>query len=350
MAIIIVGVHWMNFECFVGIWEGILVRLLWRSIVLQFGFADALPFVPTLACVFEGGVREVGAAQGHCLPSSYAIQNFVVYVILFRSLDPNVFLSHGIDLEMLHRELTLDGMELMLENFDICKPVATYIVLMENFGFSFGFSDKPQPKYGFDYTMEDYKESLECLLHVLALKNITLVAQGYFAPVVVNYAISHQESLNNLILINPPISDSIFNEQTLLIGFLWALKLTEQHAKLPSVLSSFTNFLLGEIFAQDPLRASDKLLTNCGPYLMDEEDAMVYRRPYLTSGSAGFALMSISRILKKELKQACDKISENEKYISKEQEGPFGGGACVEIYNKIGSGIKVHEFTKLYIA
>lgn len=55
-------------------------------------------------------------------------------------------------------------------------------------------------------------------------------------------------------------------------------------------------------FDQDPLRASDKTLTSCGPYKMKEDDAMVYRRPYLTSGSSGFALNAISRSMKKELK------------------------------------------------
>jgi hypothetical protein len=35
---------------------------------------------------------------------------------------------------------------------------------------------------------------------------------------------------------------------------------------------------------------------------MKEEDAMVYRRPYLTSGSSGFALNAIARTMKKDLK------------------------------------------------
>jgi hypothetical protein len=35
---------------------------------------------------------------------------------------------------------------------------------------------------------------------------------------------------------------------------------------------------------------------------MKEEVAMVYRRPYLTSGSSGFALNAISRAMKKDLK------------------------------------------------
>ncbi|XP_050252368.1 uncharacterized protein LOC126698908 isoform X1 [Quercus robur] len=146
----------------------------------------------------------------------------------------------------------------------------------------FGFSDKPQPGYGFDYTLGEYVSSLESLINELAISKVSLVVQGYFSPVVVKYALSHQEKLNNLILLNPP--------------------LTAKHANLPSTLSIFSNFLLGEIFAQDPLRASDKALTSCGPYKMKEDDAMVYRRPYLTSGSSGFALNAISRAMKKELK------------------------------------------------
>ncbi|KAG5514901.1 hypothetical protein RHGRI_036075 [Rhododendron griersonianum] len=146
----------------------------------------------------------------------------------------------------------------------------------------FGFSDKPQPGYGFDYTLPEYVSSLESLVDELATNKVSLVAQGYFAPVAVKYASSHQEKINNLILLNPP--------------------LTAKHANLPSTLSIFSNFLLGEIFSQDPLRASDKALTSCGPYKMKEDDAMVYRRPYLTSGSSGFALNAISRAMKKELK------------------------------------------------
>ncbi|MQL88414.1 hypothetical protein Taro_020967, partial [Colocasia esculenta] len=146
----------------------------------------------------------------------------------------------------------------------------------------FGFSDKPQPKYGFDYTLDEYVSSLESLIAELDVSDLSLVVQGYFAPVVVKYASLHQEKLRNLILINPP--------------------LTEKHVKLPSTLSIFSNIFLGEIFSQDPLRASDKVLTSCGPYIMKEEDAMVYRRPYLTSGSSGFALNAISRAMNKELK------------------------------------------------
>ncbi|KAJ1399393.1 Alpha/Beta hydrolase fold [Sesbania bispinosa] len=246
----------------------------------------------------------------------------------------------------------------------------------------FGFSDKPQPRYGFDYTLDEYVSSLESLIDELAVTKVSLVVQGYFSPIVVKYANSHQEKLNNLILLNPPFDiawqwNSLKNpndkkyvtcdfcgkttsggitrakrhqmgisgdvkgcmktpadvkmllkeahdmkkeELTVLLLFdfndqeegKWAgesgnkrvdAQEYAQHAKLPPTLSIFSNFLLGEIFSQDPLRASDKALTSCGPYKMKEEDAMVYRRPYLTSGSSGFALNAISRTMKKDLKR-----------------------------------------------
>ncbi|XP_024020846.1 uncharacterized protein LOC21390829 isoform X2 [Morus notabilis] len=146
----------------------------------------------------------------------------------------------------------------------------------------FGFSDKPQPGYGFDYTLDEYVSSFESLINDVTDNKVTLVVQGYFAPVVVKYASTHQDKINDIILLNPP--------------------LTAKHSNLPSALSIFSNFLLGEIFSQDPIRASDKALTSCGPYRIKEDDLMVYRRPYLTSGSSGFALNAISRSMKKELK------------------------------------------------
>ncbi|XP_017237389.1 uncharacterized protein LOC108210562 isoform X2 [Daucus carota subsp. sativus] len=126
----------------------------------------------------------------------------------------------------------------------------------------FGFSDKPLAKNGFDYTLDEYVSSLESLIDQLGISKVSLVVQGYFAPVVVKYASSHQEKINDLILLNPP----------------------------------------------DPLRASDKALKSAGPYKMKEADAMVYRRPYLISGSSGFALNAISRSMKKELKNYIEEM------------------------------------------
>lgn len=71
---------------------------------------------------------------------------------------------------------------------------------------------------------------------------------------------------------------------------------------MAQIICKVTLDYLIAVILQDPLRASDKALTSCGPYKMKEEDAMVYRRPYLTSGSSGFALNAISRSMSKELK------------------------------------------------
>ncbi|XP_039121101.1 uncharacterized hydrolase YNR064C isoform X2 [Dioscorea cayenensis subsp. rotundata] len=144
----------------------------------------------------------------------------------------------------------------------------------------FGFSDKPQPKYGFDYTLDEYVSALESLVEKLAVDKFSLVVQGYFAPIVMKYASHHQEKLRNLILVNPPTcTQSCHQPYLYLATFCW-----------------------------DPLRASDKTLTSSGPYMMKEEDAMVYRRPYLTSGSSGFALNAISRAMKKDLRNYVEEM------------------------------------------
>jgi hypothetical protein len=43
--------------------------------------------------------------------------------------------------------------------------------------------------------------------------------------------------------------------------------------------------------------------------MMKEENATVYRRPYLVSGSAGFALNAITRAMGKDLKVVSSSIS-----------------------------------------
>ncbi|KAL4572221.1 hypothetical protein LXL04_018991 [Taraxacum kok-saghyz] len=69
----------------------------------------------------------------------------------------------------------------------------------------FGYSDKPQPKYGFDYTLDEFVSALGSVIDELGVDKVSLVVQGYFAPIVVKYASNHQEKLNDLILLNPPV-------------------------------------------------------------------------------------------------------------------------------------------------
>ncbi|GAQ79010.1 hypothetical protein KFL_000220420 [Klebsormidium nitens] len=150
----------------------------------------------------------------------------------------------------------------------------------------FGFSDKPQPGPSFSYGLDEYQKALGSFLDALSLEKVTLVAQGHLAPAAIRWATSNPDRVERLVLLNAPV--------------------TSQHAKLPGALSTFSTFLLGEVFAQDPIKASDSTLNSCGPYVLDEQDAMVYRRPYLTAGMAGFALTAVTRALNKELKGAIE--------------------------------------------
>eukprot|EP00252_Welwitschia_mirabilis_P008990 TRINITY_DN2125_c0_g1_i6.p1 TRINITY_DN2125_c0_g1~~TRINITY_DN2125_c0_g1_i6.p1 ORF type:complete len:247 (-),score=44.73 TRINITY_DN2125_c0_g1_i6:181-921(-) len=70
----------------------------------------------------------------------------------------------------------------------------------------FGFSDKPQPNFGFEYTHKDYRDSFGLLMDILGVQDASIVSQGYFAPVIVSHAKEHQSKIKNLILINPPVS------------------------------------------------------------------------------------------------------------------------------------------------
>lgn len=139
-----------------------------------------------------------------------------------------------------------------------------------------------QVNYMFDSLIK-----LGMLIFYLKNKQLVLyILQGYFCPVVLKYASCHQEKLSELILVNPPVRHyptqwiliilkTIFNN--CLYGcylLLWLClldlclttetatfahyKLMEKHAKLPSSLALFSNFLLGEIFSQVS-RISDDL-------------------------------------------------------------------------------------------
>lgn len=76
----------------------------------------------------------------------------------------------------------------------------------------FGFSEKPQPGYGFDYNLDEYVASLESFVNEIANDKVSLVVQGYFSPVVVKYASKHKDKLKDLILLNPPRNMPTFHQ------------------------------------------------------------------------------------------------------------------------------------------
>ena len=148
----------------------------------------------------------------------------------------------------------------------------------------FGFSDKPQPKYGFDYTLDgkmietywlfclpkymhsqqhndinsyfsEYTASLGSLINAVAPDKLSIVVQvllivtvfmyaslwyllhknvnlqGYFAPVAVKYASEHQDKLNHLVLVNPPVSSCYSHKYSssftslIVVRWYWNIKI-----------------------------------------------------------------------------------------------------------------------------
>ncbi len=95
--------------------------------------------------------------------------------------------------------------------------------------------------------------------------------QGFFVPAALQYAKANEARVNQLILINPPVSE-LTCVKTLgvvryftMVSTKWkkhlsvkdydcancgCMQVKEQHAKLPSSLAAFSTFLLGDIFAQ----------------------------------------------------------------------------------------------------
>jgi hypothetical protein len=61
----------------------------------------------------------------------------------------------------------------------------------------FGFSDKPQPDYGFDYTLDEYTSSLESLINAVAPDKLSIVVQ---VLVISHPGYAYYESLGSLFI------------------------------------------------------------------------------------------------------------------------------------------------------
>ncbi|KAL4626535.1 hypothetical protein ACB092_05G103700 [Castanea dentata] len=115
----------------------------------------------------------------------------------------------------------------------------------------FGFSDKPQPGYGFDYTEKEFHEEFDKLLDVLGVKSpFFLVVQGFLVGS---------------------------------FGLTWALKNPSKILKLAILNSPLT--------VSSPIPGLFQKLS----YVLKLEKADVYRLPYLSSGGPGFALLEAAR-------------------------------------------------------
>lgn len=132
-----------------------------------------------------------------------------------------------------------------------------------------GFSAKPDRR-DFPYTPAALVAALADLVEALDLPPCHLVAQGFLGSVGIQYALTHPDRVDRLVIINAPLSPA---------------------AKLPWKIRQMGIPLAGDMITQDPLLV-DRTLEGGGPYQIDDEDLDVYRRPFLKSSEVGRALLA----------------------------------------------------------
>lgn len=139
----------------------------------------------------------------------------------------------------------------------------------------FGFSDKPQPGYGFDYTEEEFHEAFDKLLQVLGLESpFFLVTQGFLVGSYgLTWALKNPTRISKLAILNSPLTVS---------------------SPIPGLFQQLRFPLLGEFTCQNAVMA-ERFIEAGSAYVLKLEKADVYRLPYLKSSGPGFALLETAR-------------------------------------------------------
>lgn len=139
----------------------------------------------------------------------------------------------------------------------------------------FGFSDKPQPGYGFDYTEDEFHEAFDKLLQVLCLQSpFFLVIQGFLVgSYALTWALKNQNRISKLAILNSPLTAS---------------------SPIPGLFQQLRFPLLGEFTCQNAVMP-ERFIEAGSAYVLKLEKADVYRLPYLKSSGPGFALLETAR-------------------------------------------------------
>ncbi|KAJ8773884.1 hypothetical protein K2173_009315 [Erythroxylum novogranatense] len=139
----------------------------------------------------------------------------------------------------------------------------------------FGFSDKPQPGYGFDYTEKEFHDALDQLLDVLGIESpFFLVVQGFLVGSYgLTWALKNANKILKLTILNSPLTVS---------------------SPLPWLFQQLKIPLYGEFTCQNAVMA-ERFIEAGSPYVLKLEKADVYRLPYLASSGPGFALLEAAR-------------------------------------------------------
>ncbi|AAD55611.1 Contains PF/00561 alpha/beta hydrolase fold [Arabidopsis thaliana] len=138
----------------------------------------------------------------------------------------------------------------------------------------FGFSDKPQPGYGFNYTEKEYHEAFDKLLEVLEVKSpFFLVVQVRMCSYGLTWALKNPSKVEKLAILNSPLTVS---------------------SPVPGLFKQLRIPLFGEFTCQNAILA-ERFIEGGSPYVLKNEKADVYRLPYLSSGGPGFALLETAK-------------------------------------------------------
>ncbi|KAF5175472.1 alpha/beta-Hydrolases superfamily protein [Thalictrum thalictroides] len=139
----------------------------------------------------------------------------------------------------------------------------------------FGFSDKPQPGYGFDYTEEEFHVEFDKLLQVLGVESpFFLVVQGFLVGSYgLTWALKNSTRISKLAILNSPLTVA---------------------SPIPGLFQQLRIPLFGEFTCQNAVMA-ERFIEAGSAYVLKLEKADVYRLPYLASSGPGFALLETAR-------------------------------------------------------
>ncbi|KAK3011472.1 hypothetical protein RJ639_012770 [Escallonia herrerae] len=139
----------------------------------------------------------------------------------------------------------------------------------------FGFSDKPQPGYGFDYTEKEFLTELDNLLDVSGVKStFSLVIQGFLVGSYgLTWALKNPNRILKLAILNSPLTVA---------------------SPIPGLFQQLRIPLLGEFTCQNAVMA-ERFIEAGSAYVLKLEKADVYRLPYLSSSGPGFALLEVAK-------------------------------------------------------
>nr|BAD42955.1 unknown protein [Arabidopsis thaliana] len=115
----------------------------------------------------------------------------------------------------------------------------------------FGFSDKPQPGYGFNYTEKEYHEAFDKLLEVLEVKSpFFLVVQGFLVGSYgLTWALKNPSKVEKLAILNSPLTVS---------------------SPVPGLFKQLRIPLFGEFTCQNAILA-ERFIEGGSPYVLKNE-------------------------------------------------------------------------------